>query len=443
MHDALVILIPSLAMGLGWGIRGQFGHETGAMVPGALVGLALAAVASREVGPAEALRIGAVGALACSLGGLMTYGHTIGLVQGETRERTRWWGLLGLGVKGAVWIGLTGAFIGMAAGDRAYGLVEVVALCAGLAGVAWVGVRLLNRPHDPPNGKPAVYFSQRFAERTRPEFWGGLWLALATLVVYLMLRGDRFAVGLALFGLLGGGVGFPLGECLQSWGVHQAPFGPRAQRWMDWWKVMEAFFGLLGGAGLGVGWLLMEPDLGPVRLHSPTVGPAIEALLLACWTAWLVVAELGPGPVNSVWEASFVAVALPMALAFGGSLTPAFVVAPLLVLVSGDNVVRQWAIQAKLVRPAIAWTALGLAALTTCNLARHWVRAQAGATEWLLLTAWGQTGLTLLWALGSPEVLADGWLRPRILAARGQVTVQAVFVAMAALLSLLVAWTGR
>ena len=44
MHEALIILLPALAMGLGWGIRGQFGHETGAMVPGALVGLALAVV---------------------------------------------------------------------------------------------------------------------------------------------------------------------------------------------------------------------------------------------------------------------------------------------------------------------------------------------------------------------------------------------------------------
>ncbi len=459
MHDTLVILIPALAMGLGWGIRGQFGHETGAMVPGALVGLALAAVAFREIGPAEALRLGAVGALACSLGGLMTYGHTIGLVQGRTRRRTRGWGLLGLGIKGAVWIGLTGAFVGMAAGRCAHGPWEVAALCVALAGIAWAGVRLLNRPHDPPNGQPAIYFSQRLAERTRPEFWGGLWLALAALLVYLIVRGDRLAVGLALFGLVGGGLGFPLGECLQSWGMHHAPFGPRVQRWMDWWKVMEVSFGLLAGAALGLGWLLLgasgdAPQLArqmgdmtqfaPYRVGivSPISPPALlEALLLALWLAWLLMAERGPGRANAVWEASFVAIALPMALAFGGGLTPAFVVAPLLLLVSGDNVVRQWSVREKLIQPAVAWIALALAVVTACNLARHWVEGRVDAPAWLLLTAWVQTGLTVLWALGSREVFARGWLWPRVAAARGQVTVQAVFVALALLLSLLVAWS--
>jgi hypothetical protein len=35
------IVLPALSMWLGWGIRGQVGHWTGAMIPGALLGLAL------------------------------------------------------------------------------------------------------------------------------------------------------------------------------------------------------------------------------------------------------------------------------------------------------------------------------------------------------------------------------------------------------------------
>ncbi|MBM3499147.1 MAG: hypothetical protein FJX74_10810 [Armatimonadetes bacterium] len=441
MHDTLAILLPALAMGLGWGIRGQFGHESGAMVPGALVGLALAVVGRRELGPDEALRMGAVGALACSLGGVMTYGQTIGLVQGRTRKRTRWWGLLGLAIKGGVWIGLTGAFIGMAAGGRGYGLGEVATLCTGLAGAAWVGVRMLNRPHDPPTRLPRIYFSARDDPRPRPEYWGGLWLALAGLLVYLMVRGDGLAVGLTLFGLVGGGLGFAIGECVQAWGMHQTPFGPRVQRWMDWWKVMEVSFGLLGGAALGLGWLLLEPRFGPAAPPAAPLPWAFEAMLLGLWTAWLVAAELGRGPANRVWEASFVAVALPMALAFGGGLAPAFIVAPVLLLVSGDNVVRQWAVEAKLVRAWVAWTILAVAVPAATNLARHWARASAG--EWLLLTAWGQTALTVVWALGTREVFAAGTLLPRVPAARGQVTVQAVFLVMCLLLTALLGWSGR
>jgi len=459
MHEAVIILLPALAMGLGWGIRGQFGHETGAMVPGALVGLALAAVSHREPSLSMALRLGAVGALACSLGGLMTYGHTIGLVQGETRERAPAWGLLGLAIKGAVWIGLTGAFIGMARRGDEYSAGEIAPLCAALAGLAWVGVRVLNRPHDPASGKPAVYFSQRFAEKTRPEFWGGLWLALAGLLVYLMVRGDRVAVGLALCGLVGGGLGFASGECLQAWGTKRAPFGARAQRWMDWWKVMEVWFGLLGGAALGLGWLLFEPSM--VRSGSApiSVHPAVELLLLAAWIAWLVVAERGPGKANGVWEASFVAILVPMALAFGGCLTPLIVLGPALLLVSGDNVVRQWAVEANLISSRVAWITLVALIMAACVVIAegicltnwlYWTRweqiglrlelALSSGRAWLLLTAWVQTALTVIWALGSREVFPEGWRHPRILAARTQVTVQALFIVMAALITLLAAW---
>jgi hypothetical protein len=462
MHEAVIVLLPALAMGLGWGIRGQFGHETGAMVPGALVGLALAAVSHREPSLGLALRLGAVGALACSLGGLMTYGHTIGLVQGETRERAPGWGLLGLAIKGAVWIGLTGAFIGMARRGDEYGAGEVAVLCAGLAGLAWVGVRVLNRPHDPANGTPAIYFSQRFAEKTRPEFWGGLWLALGGLLVYLMARGDRVAVSLALLGLAGGGLGFASGECLQVWGMKRAPFGARVQRWMDWWKVMEVWFGLLGGAALGLGWLLVEPSMGSAGSVPTSVHPAVELLLLTAWIAWLVVAERGPGKANAVWEASFVAILIPMALAFGGCLTPLVLLGPVLLLVSGDNVVRQWAIEARLVSTRVAWivlialTMVGCAAIAEGVCLTDWlywtrwqriemtlIRALGSARSWLLLAAWVQTGLTIVWALGSREVFAEGWRRPRILAARTQVTVQAVFIVMAALITLLVLQAAR
>ena len=33
----LAMLATSMAGGMGWGIRGQYGHETGAMIAGALV----------------------------------------------------------------------------------------------------------------------------------------------------------------------------------------------------------------------------------------------------------------------------------------------------------------------------------------------------------------------------------------------------------------------
>ena len=35
------VVLAALAMSVGWGFRGDYGHEAGAMVPGALLGLAI------------------------------------------------------------------------------------------------------------------------------------------------------------------------------------------------------------------------------------------------------------------------------------------------------------------------------------------------------------------------------------------------------------------
>ena len=37
----LAIVLTAMAGGMGWGIRGQYGHETGAMISGVLMGFTL------------------------------------------------------------------------------------------------------------------------------------------------------------------------------------------------------------------------------------------------------------------------------------------------------------------------------------------------------------------------------------------------------------------
>ena len=43
------MLLVAMAGGLGWGIRGQYGHETGAMIAGVLVGFTLILLFYRHV----------------------------------------------------------------------------------------------------------------------------------------------------------------------------------------------------------------------------------------------------------------------------------------------------------------------------------------------------------------------------------------------------------
>ncbi len=42
------IILSGLAMSVGWGFRGDYGHEAGAMVPGALLGLSICLASGRQ-----------------------------------------------------------------------------------------------------------------------------------------------------------------------------------------------------------------------------------------------------------------------------------------------------------------------------------------------------------------------------------------------------------
>ena len=43
-----LLLGTALSLSIGWGIRGNFGHEYGAMIPGALASMAAALLAPRQ-----------------------------------------------------------------------------------------------------------------------------------------------------------------------------------------------------------------------------------------------------------------------------------------------------------------------------------------------------------------------------------------------------------
>jgi hypothetical protein len=108
-----------MAGGMGWGIRGQYGHETGAMIAGVLASLVLVFLHCPRVPILPAARAVAFSTIAMGTGGSMTYGQTIGLTQNQAviGNWGAWcWGMLGLGVKGAIWMGFAGLLLGMQRG---------------------------------------------------------------------------------------------------------------------------------------------------------------------------------------------------------------------------------------------------------------------------------------------------------------------------------------
>lgn len=257
-------------MMLGWGLRGFIGGgPLGAMIPGAMVALTLAILYRRK----DVALIAAFGAVAIGFGGEETYGQTVGF---SVKAESFWWGVSGLALKGAMWGLLGGGAFGMV---FARGLTLRILAIGGVVvtGAAFVGWSVVNHPK-------LIYFSNRY-DRPREEVWAGFILAGFALLLWLgwnRLREPAFRF--ALFGTLGGGLGFGLGGAIQGLGRIYSP-----ELTLPWWKYMEFTFGLLFGIGLA--WAAREL---PAEEDQPSgearVGFVYEiatAVVLTAATIWL------------------------------------------------------------------------------------------------------------------------------------------------------------
>lgn len=260
------ILFAAATMALGWGLRGFIGGgPLGAMIPGAMIGLALSMLLRLDAG--QTARLLAFSAVGVGFGGDMTYGQTVGL---SFQPETYWWAILGFAIKGGTWGLLGGAIMSLALKPptRRMLAVTMVAMLA----ATWAGWRFINDPK-------LVYFSNP-VDKPRPEIWAGLILAALVVIVMHGVYARRFAV----CGVVGGSIGFALGAAIQVWGRTHA-----MDYFADWWKVMEFTFGALLGAGFawaawGVEGVHLEGDASDEEtplLHSLTGAALAIAIILA------------------------------------------------------------------------------------------------------------------------------------------------------------------
>ena len=378
----------ALAGGLGWGIRGQYGHETGAMVAGVLVGFAAVLSLGSRVSSLTAARAVALTAIGISCGGSMTYGQTIGLTHDGPLigdGPAWWWGMLGLALKGALWIGFAGAFLGIGLGGKRYRAWEIVLLLAAMILLAFLGVWLLNRPFDPANKiLPQIYFSDSWDWepagdlKPRPECWGGLLLALAGAVGYVtLIRRDRLAGRLALAGCVAGGIGFPVGQSVQSWRAwHPQRFSTEALgelapylQHVNWWNMMEITFGAVFGLVLGVGlWLnrrLIVDERATDEAPTVTIPLLWEVRLCALHVSLLVGAAFLKVPGLAWYEASGLFLcAVPLVGVVAGRLWPYLMALPIALLPIAGKTLRNLSYEHSEWAPLIGWIVLVVVPLT-------------------------------------------------------------------------------
>jgi hypothetical protein len=269
-------MFPAIAMLLGWGLRGYIGGGPyGALIPGTFVTLSICLLLGFNMQTAAVAAL--FGAIGIGYGGNMTYGQTLGFLKDPA---TIYWGVTGCLVKGTVWGLLGGAVLGLGIDRTEYTRKTVILAILITIPAFFLGLTLINEPK-------LIYFSNRL-DKPRDESWAGLLFAAIALLTFLRYSLPRAAFRIplqfALWGALGGGIGFG-GGCL--W----LAYGPPELNWVGWWKMMEFSFGLILGAAFGwCAWLNREHLL---RSGQSVNAPPSRLMLCFVYVAFVVLVFYG------------------------------------------------------------------------------------------------------------------------------------------------------
>lgn len=101
-------LLVALSLSIGWGIRGNFGHEYGAMIPGALAGIAACLLSGREDWRDRVAYFGMFGGLGWAFGATISYMQVIAYTH-SGHAPSQLYGFFALFWIGFLWGGMGGA----------------------------------------------------------------------------------------------------------------------------------------------------------------------------------------------------------------------------------------------------------------------------------------------------------------------------------------------
>lgn len=303
------VVLVALSLSIGWGVRGNWGHEYGAMIPGVLAALAAALVSGREDWRRRGVFFGFFGAIGWSFGGSMSYGRVLGYTHSDSMPDVLYgfamvfvigflWGAIGgagtalpayldrerltdffppliavfaawtlQDLFGAMqhpnvtdrldwydtdWLAALLAFLTVAG----YSLVKrrvttAASLILHMAAGWWVGFLAL-----------VVGLGLRMTP-PRGDNWAGC-LGMTAAMLYWLMRNKLAPVAWAsLVAALFGGIGFSSGELIKLLGI--ATKVPA-----NWHSVMEQSFGFISGVGIALAMGRLS-TLAPVMVEEPPI----------------------------------------------------------------------------------------------------------------------------------------------------------------------------
>ena len=224
-------LFVALAVGLAWGIRGDFGHLVGAMYPGAVLALALAYVSGQRSLFLWMPVLAGVSALAIGSGGTMSYGILHGYAQSDTFVNYGY-GFLTLFLQGSAWGTFGGGLIGLLLERKPMRTGEWLGLIGSVLFAGWVVsflvVDVIGFQINPPRNNGSIAF---------------MGAALGQLI-WLACNNKPSGLRGAVLGYVGFGVGMAAGRLLGNIAnVLQAHYGFT----INHWNVMETSCGFIAG----------------------------------------------------------------------------------------------------------------------------------------------------------------------------------------------------
>jgi len=121
---ASTIFLAGLSLSIGWGIRGNFGHEYGAMIPGALTAIAVCLLSGRQDWQNRVVYFALFGALGWAFGGSMSYMQVVAYTH-SGQLASQHFGFFGLFFLGFLWAAMGGAGTAFPAVARREQLVAI------------------------------------------------------------------------------------------------------------------------------------------------------------------------------------------------------------------------------------------------------------------------------------------------------------------------------
>jgi hypothetical protein len=351
MHPSLrLFLATGLALSIGWGIRGNFGHEFGALLPGALASLTAVLMSGRGDWQPRVLWAGLFGAVGWSFGGSISYMQVIAYTH-SGHSGTIAYGFACLFLIGFLWAAPGGAGLGLALELPRARLLEIPPMLALLAAVwtAQTGVEIALAHQSDFRHEDVLYWYdtdwlaaltalaaalgrrvwiRRWDVGSSLVFWlavgwwagfllfpnllgwrmtpprGDSWAGMLGLVAGLILWLRRQSLGGSLTASLWagavGGVGFAGAALLETLELKSG-----AQT--NWHSILEQTYGLINGFGLA--WVVLRLR---TRLPAPDeAGPAGRgwlvgaAAFLLVGIPWLNLQKNPPEWVRGGMPASF------------------------------------------------------------------------------------------------------------------------------------------